>query len=100
MRGVFQGPFAPGKKMDGTGVTVLAIDLGVPAAQTLFAHCDVVLQTIFEVSSLVVWYLKFQSSSGLVKSNPVRLSKEFESFSCVSGILPLLSWLEAAPTEN
>ena len=61
MRGVFQGPFAPGKKMDGTGVTVLAIDLGVPAAQTLFAHCDVVLQTIFEVSSLVVWYLKFQS---------------------------------------
>ena len=100
MRGVFQGLFAPGEEMDGTGVAVLAVDLGVPAAQTFFAHRDVVLQTIFEVSSLVVWYCKFQSSSGLVKSNPVRPSKEFESFSCVSGILPRLSWLEAAPTEN
>jgi len=100
MRGVFQGPFTPVEEMDRTGVAVLAVDLGVPAAQTFFAHRDVVLQTIFEVSSLVVWYCKFQSSSGLVKSNPVRPSKEFESFSCVSGILPRLSWLEATPTEN
>jgi hypothetical protein len=45
MRGVFQGPFAPGEEMDGTGVAVLAVDLGVPAAQTFFAHRDVVLQT-------------------------------------------------------
>jgi hypothetical protein len=45
MRGVFQGPFTPGEEMDGTGVAVLAVDLGVPAAQTFFAHRDVVLQT-------------------------------------------------------
>jgi hypothetical protein len=45
MRVIFQGPFAPGEKMDGTGVTVLAIDLGVPAAQAFIAHRDVVLQT-------------------------------------------------------
>jgi hypothetical protein len=31
--------------MDGTGATVLAVDLGVPAAQAVFAHRDVVLQT-------------------------------------------------------
>jgi hypothetical protein len=44
MRVVFQEPLAPGEEMDGTGVTVLAVDLGVPAAQTFFAHRDVVLQ--------------------------------------------------------
>jgi len=31
--------------MDGTGATVLAVDLVVPAAQAVFAHRDVVLQT-------------------------------------------------------
>jgi len=45
MRGVFPEPFAPGEEMDGTGLTVLAVDFGVPAAQAFFAHRDVVLQT-------------------------------------------------------
>jgi hypothetical protein len=45
MRGVFQGPFASGEKMDGIGVAVLAIDLGVPAAQGFIAHQDAVIQT-------------------------------------------------------
>ena len=39
------GPLASGEEMDGTGATVLAVDLGVPAAQAVFAHRDVVLQT-------------------------------------------------------
>jgi hypothetical protein len=31
--------------MNGTGAAVLAVDFGVPAAQAVFAHRDVVLQT-------------------------------------------------------
>ena len=45
MRGIFQGAFAPGEEMDGTGLTVLAVDFGIPAAQAFFAHHNVVLQT-------------------------------------------------------